>query len=199
MFQFIYPHSPVDQDFVWLAEYHNEDHLCEYDLDTKVENPFQEIEKNELVRFGLIGHGNKLFYEVMGGVFKLNGAMYEVYYKEGDREFYLTGQNQKYNDIIQYKDAEIFFNPYNPNSEQLQRITNFNFGYKTELAVFDANLNFKAIYSVPLDGSPFINFWLVSSREMSGKFVIKKNGIVVDEIPAPMEPNKGYELNWLVR
>lgn len=204
MFQFVFPHSPVDQDFVWLAEYQDNEYLSEYDFiadeeGVKKEHAFQEIEKERLVRFGLVGHGNKMFFEANGGIFKINGAMYEVLYKEGEQEFYLTGQNQCYNDIIQYKEAEVLFNPFDPNAEQFKRVAQYNFGYKTELAVHDVNFNFKAICGIPMDGQPFINFWLVSSRELNGRLIMKRNGQVIEEIEAQMEPNKGYELKWYLK
>lgn len=190
--------SPVNQDFIWLAEYVDGKHLSEFDLETKEENNFYNIERDKLLRFGLIGHGIKLYYEVYGGIFKVAGQMIEVIYKVGEKEYYLTGQQSMYNDIISYKNAEATINLLSGGGEMNSQITQFNFGYKTNLNVDGVNFNFKAICMIPYRQEAFMNFWLVSDQEVDGHLVIKRNGKVVQEIKAPLHNNVGGEVNWLI-
>ena len=48
--------SPIPtQPFVWMAEYFSGG-LAEFDLATGTENNFQDIDRDKLLRFGLIGN-----------------------------------------------------------------------------------------------------------------------------------------------
>ena len=58
MFKTCKASSPVAQDLIWMAEYDN-NYLSEFDLETKQENSFYDIDKNELKRFGLLGAATK--------------------------------------------------------------------------------------------------------------------------------------------
>lgn len=190
--------SPVNQDFIWMAEYMDGNHLSEFDLVTKIENNFYDIERDKLLRFGLIGHGIKLYYEVYGGIFKVAGQMIEVLYKVGDKEYYLTGQQAMYCDIISYKNAEATINLLSGGGEMNSQITQFNFGYKTNLNIDGINFNFKAICMIPYMQNAYMNLWLVADRELDGQVVIKRNGKIVQEIEAPLHNNVGGEVNWLI-
>ncbi|WPS86168.1 hypothetical protein SMD22_16785 [Brevibacillus halotolerans] len=93
-------YSPVPQrEFIWLAEYVDGTHLSEFDFNTKQENDFYSIDKKTVVRFGLIGHGHKLYYETFGGHFKLGNGQIDLVYKAGDKEYFLTGQNEFYQEF----------------------------------------------------------------------------------------------------
>lgn len=200
MFQAIAPFSPIEQHFVWNGEYLNGTSFSEFDMETKEENSFYDIKKDELVRFGLVGNGNKLYFEVFGGTFKLNGQMYEFLYEVDGKECYLTGQNQRYNDIIQYKDAEKCYNPIMPEQEFPTIITQHSFGYKTEINFDQMKMYFKAIVHLPLDGSnAYISLHLVSDKDVDGTLKIRKNSEVIDEYTAPLKANIGGEMNWMVK
>lgn len=190
--------SPVNQDFVWLAEYMNGTELCEYDVLTKDENSFYSIQRENLLRFGLFGHGMKMYYEVFGGIFKIAGQMIEVIYKVGDKEYYLTGQQAMYKDIITYKNAEATINLFDGKGGMNSNITQFNFGYKTTLDIDGVQFNFKAITSIPFGNPSYMTFWLVADQELEGKLQIKKNGRVIEEIDAPLSKDVGGELNWTI-
>lgn len=189
-------YSPVKQDFIWLAEYADGNHYSEFDFHTKQENNFYNINRSSLIRFGLIGHGMELYYEVLGGIFKLNGQMVEIIYKVDDKEYYLTGQQKMYNDIISYKDAESIFT-LNPNEAARTNITQFNFGYKVDIEIEGIKFNFKPICKIPSNEPIYINFRLVSSESLDGILIIKKNGFITKEFKAPLEKNIGGELNWI--
>lgn len=199
----INPKSPVDfQDYVWAAEYADGTKLLEFDPQTKRPNKFYDIRKQDLIRFGLIGLGYKMYSEVYGGFMVINRQLFEVVYKVGDKEYYLTGQPKMYNDIISYKDAEATANVTSkgaPNGKFSNRITGFNFGYKVQLDVEDVKFNFRLIYSVPYNSPAYLNFRLVANKKLDGKLVIKRNGSAVAEFEAPLEEGIGGELNWVVK
>lgn len=186
-------HSPVNQDFVWVAEYANGSHYSEFDFLTKKENNFYNIKRDELIRFGLIGCGFKLYYESIGGVFKLNGQMIEVIYEVDGKEYNLTGSQNFYNDIIAYKDAESVLTLNS--TEAKNHITQYNFGYKINLDFDQVNFSFRALCKIPYNNQMHLNFRLVADEDLNGFLIIKKNGFVVDKFEAPLQKNIGGELN----
>jgi len=191
--------SPVNfQDFIWIATYFDNTFLSEYNFDDKRENSFYDIDRNRLLRFGLVGYGMNLYFEVLGGIFKIAGQMIEVVYKLNDKIYYLTGQPLiMYNDIITYKDAESILDVRNGQTMR-NMITQYNFGYKQNLHIDGVNFNFKAICSIPYGKPVFLNLRLVADQNLNGYLCIKKNGVYVAEIYAPLEANVGGEVNWQV-
>lgn len=190
-------YSPVSQDFIWLAEYFDGSYYSEFDFSTKQENNFYNIQKDKLIRFGLIGCGMELYYEAIGGVFKLNGQMIEVIYEVDGKEYYLTGQQKYYNDIISYKDAESLLT-LDPNKDVQTNITQFNFGYKVELEIDDIQFNLKSICKIPFNEPVHFNFRLVSNKDLNGFLIIKRNGFVTDKFHAPLQEGISGELNWIL-
>lgn len=187
-------YSPVNQDFVWVAEYINGSHYSEFDFSTKQENNFYNIKRNELIRFGLIGRGFKLYYEAIGGIFKLNGQMIEVAYEVDGKEYNLTGHQKFYNDIIAYKDAESVLTLNSTGTKD--HITQYNFGYKVGLKFNEVNFSFKPLFKIPFNKPMYLNFRLVADEDLNGFLLIKRNGFVVDRFRAPLQKNVSGELNW---
>ncbi|MFF2157013.1 hypothetical protein ACFVVQ_17125 [Paenibacillus chitinolyticus] len=200
MFQTISPYSPVSQSLIWLAEYENGEIFSEYELDTKEEHSFSAIERDRLVRFGQIGLGHKLYYEVSGGIFKIDDKIIELVYKHGDTEYALTGQQQPYRDLIAYKDMEFTFNPNGETGNGTDQIIQYNFGYKAELHIGSVQFHFQILYKIPTDGRPaYFYIKLVSDKTLDGELVIKRNGVVADTVNAPLTKNKGGEINWILQ
>lgn len=190
--------SPVQsQDFIWMAHYMDNTFLSEFNFDNKQENSFYSIDKSKLIRFGLVGYSLIFYFEVLGGTFKIAGQTYDFSYKVGDKEYHLTCQPMTmYNDIITYKDAEANLNIYGGISRN--NITQYSFGYKQKIEFEDVTFNFRPIFSLPYGKPSYFNLRLVSDKDMNGKFCIRKNGLVFEEIHAPMQANIANELNWQV-
>ncbi|WP_246120484.1 hypothetical protein [Cohnella terricola] len=196
--------SPVSkQSFIWVASYADGTFLPEFSYDSQLENSFYDIEKDKLIRFGLVGYGINLYYEVLGGIFKIAGQMIEVSYKDNitGKEYPLTGQPMTmYKDIIQYKNAESTFDPHNRGITTTDSvITQYNFGYKQSLDIDGVKFHFKATCSVPYGRPVFINFRLVSDRDFNNStLIIRKNSLQTFEYDAPLAANVASELNWQV-
>ncbi|AMM44859.1 hypothetical protein SP15_060 [Bacillus phage SP-15] len=187
--------SPVAQDFIWLGEYLDGTHLSEFGLETKEENSFYDIQRDKLLRFGLIGHGLKLYFEV-DGVFNLAGQAIELEYRVGDKVYPLTGLYGQSRDIITYKDAEALLNP--AGGKVRTQINQYTFGYKTELDVQGIKFNLKALCVVPYGKAAYMNLRLVSDSELEGTLVVKKNNRVHQEIKAPLSKGVGGEVNIII-
>jgi hypothetical protein len=190
--------SPVNQGYVWVAEYFDGTHLSEFNFETREENSFHAIKPDQLLRFGLVGCGMNLYYEVFGGVFKLAGQMIELVYKTDKKEYHLTGQQKMYNDIITYKDAQMFIS-LDGRTHTGPTITQYSFGYKEQLSIDDVEFKLKALCKVPIGGLVYLTIRLVANKALKGKLLIKKNGRIVEEIEAPLKPGVGGETNWEVK
>lgn len=201
IFQTIHPCSPVEQEFIWHAEYEDQTSLTEYDFETKIENSFNDIKKDSLVRFGLVGQGQRYYFEVNGGIFKIAGKMYEFSYVENDREHALTGQQYKYNDIASFKNAEMYIDPISLETVVDATITDYTFGYKSVIEDKENNLrmHFKALCTISYDNPMYMNVRLVPSRDCDGELIIKRNGQIVDRIPSEFKKNVARELNWIIQ
>jgi hypothetical protein len=200
LFATVKPYSPVSkQDFIWLAEYADGTQLFEFDMETGKENLFYDIQKEKLIRFGLIGHGMKLYYEVLGGVFKLHGRMIEVVYRTKEKDIYLTGQKILYNDIIQFKNAYTTFNPYNAKAGQDSKISQFNFGYKQNLVIDGIKFGLRFLCHVPFGKPIYLSFRVVADSDLDGALMIRRNNIVIQEINAPLRTDVGGEFNWILK
>lgn len=190
--------SPVNQHFVWVAEYTDGSHLSEFDYQTQEEHSFYRILRKDLLRFGIIGDGCVMYFEVYGGLFKILGQMLEMSYVTDEKTYLLTGQPMMYNDIITYKDAEFVFNPKAAGSGY-NVITQYNFGYKAKFSIDGVNFNFQAVCQVPMNSIPKMELKIVSSEDLNGRLHIKKNGSDLDIIDAPMKKKKGGSITWELR
>lgn len=193
--------SPVAQDFVWVAEYADGTHHSEFDFITKEENSFYSIDRKRVFRFGLVGHGNSIYFE-RDGVFSIAGRRIHIFYEVDGKKIPLNGDfTYNVNDIITYKDAESsgLMAGFKGNGILSNRITQYNVGYKVDLDVKGIKFHFKPIIHLPLNQPAYISFWLVADQELNGNFVIYSNGIKVFDTPAPLRQNVGGELNWIIQ
>jgi hypothetical protein len=202
IFQNYNGYSPVtNQDFIWIAEYVDGTYLSEFDLITHRPNSFYSIDKSKLIRFGLVGQGMKFYFEVGGGIFKLNGQMLMfTYIDENGIEYPLSGHNQLYNDIITYKDAYTDGNVFAGGSGVLKSvITQYNFGYKTKININDLSFNFQAICCLPYNKPAYMEIKLVANKNINGKLRIYRSGRIVDEIEAPLKEGYAGFTKWVIR
>lgn len=196
-----FTHSPVAQDFIWVAEYADGTHLSEFSFDTKEENSFYHIDQSKVFRFGLVGHGQKLYFE-RDGIFNIAGRHIQFFYEVDGKMLPLNG-DYKYNvsDLITFKDAEAsgLMAGFKGDGMLTNRITQYSLGYKTNINVGGINFHFKPIIKLPFNQPAMISLWLVADRKLDGKLVIVNNGRVAYETVAPLEPNVGGELNWVIQ
>lgn len=196
-----YSNSPVAQDFVWVAEYPDGTHLSEFDFDTKEENSFYGIDRKRLFRFGLLGHGQKIYFE-RDGIFNIAGRRIQFFYEVDGKMLPLTGDYQyDINDIITFKDAESagLMAGFKGDGQLTSRITQYSVGFKANINVGGVNFNFKPIVKMPINQPAYIELRLVADQNLDGKLVIISNGRVAFESEAPLKPNAGGELNWIIQ
>ena len=197
MFSNIKPYSPVqEREFVWIALYEDGSHLSEYDLLTRNENNFYSIDKSKLVAFGLIGHGHKFYYSAYGGYIHTPFGVIELIYKVEDKEYYLTGQDDLYQDIITYKRANTDIDLINNHS--YTQIVEYTYGYKKLLNIDDINFSLRVLNKIPNNEPVHLNIRLVADNELNGSLIIKRNGIIIEEVSAPLNKDVGGEFNWIL-
>lgn len=185
-----------NQDFMWVADYADGSHLAEFE--NNKESSFYAINKNNLIYFGIVGCGHKMYFDVMSGTFEISGRKIELeYIDENDNIYKITGSNVLYNDILQFKEAESNFNPTDIYNRKVNtNILQFNFGYKQKLNFENTNINAKIICKIPYNSPVYLEITLTSSKQLNGKLIIKRNGNIIDAINAPLHEGMKGTINW---
>lgn len=194
--------SPVAQSFIWVAEYADGTHLAEYNFDNGKANSFYHIDKTKLIRFGLIGEGSQIYFDVGNGVFTMNGHRLSLSYSASSREYPLTGRTFLYNDIITYKNAVSdakLITAGGKGGAFSDSITQYNIGYKKQMQLHDANIDFQCILSIPYNDAAFMQIKITSDIDLDGTMHIRRNGYLVDEIQAPLKAKHAGQINWTIR
>lgn len=186
-----------ERHYMWVSEYL--DGNIQTEFEGNKHNKFTDIEKQELLNFGMVGLGNRVYYEVGTGKFKINGSEIEIVYRTDDWQYNLTNQMVLYNDVIQYKDCFATLNAMQDTGSSASNIASYNFGYKVKFDSNNKEFNFKAVVKLPLNQQPHINLRLVCNEDMNGVLLIKQDGIVINQFKAPLRKGFGGEINWMIK
>lgn len=200
MFKDCPSYSPVAQDYIWLAEYYK-GYLSEFEFDTKKENRFYDIEKEKLVRFGLVGRNKKMWFECSGGTFNLLGKRIDIQYRAGDDIYKLTNQSVHQRDIITYKRAVSEASVGGRSGGTMSnRILSYSFGFKTEMETGGATFNFKPIVTLPhgVDGNYILTVDLMANKDIDGKIELLRGGEVMASHEAPLKQNITGRIHWKI-
>lgn len=198
-------HPIRTQDFIWVADYYDGTHFTEFDMETHESDPyrFYAIDKSKLLRFGLIGHGSKMFFEVANGVFNINGHQFRISYVVNDKEYNLNGRSLIYDDIITYKDCVSEAVPHLMGIENSgafsDRIVQYNYGYKKKVVLDGINFQFKTIVSIPFNSEAYMNIKIASDQDLDGKVIIRRGSQVVGEFEAPLMEGHSTNINWIMK
>jgi len=182
--------SPIDSRlFVWVAQYNNDEYFYEYDNKF---NEFNDIKKDILKCFGMIGMDMIMTYDVATGIFDICGRKLSFMFKdENNNEIKLTDTGNIYNDCISYKSAETVL----IGREQGQSsIKSYNFGYKIKLN----NFNLKIIIHIPLDGKINIDISISSDNDTSGNLFIIRNDELYTKQFLSLTNKQTSTINWIV-
>lgn len=194
--------SPVNQTFIWLAEYLDSSYLSEFDYQTKQNNNFYTINKGMLSKFGLVGQGMKLYFDVNTGSFNFNGSTLDISYKTSEKEYHLTGFsiNGLFDDIITYKDAYSDADIRNPNQKYQSHIHQYNFGYKKKFIFVDGlELNFQAVVCLPYNKPAYVELKIVSNKDLNGEIYMKVAGRMTERVEAPLNKDYAGVCQWAIK
>lgn len=183
----------------WNADYMDGSSYSEYDLLTQEKNDFYSIEKkgSSVIRFGLFGQGNSLFFDNNDGSFNINGKRVEIEYHQDNGEVIHLTTNFNKKDLITYKEAYTEYN--NKQGEQRSNLSSLNFGYKTTIEKEDLKLFFQPIFSFPINEIPFIEVKITANKNMRGHLIFKSRDQIVDRFEAPLEENFAGQVNWTIK
>ena len=178
------------QDFMWVAEYFDGSYTTEFCQKTGNKNNFYSIKKDQLIRFGLVGQGNTLFFVTITGTFHLNGEKLYFSYRTSEKEYHLSGQKSqgKFNEIITYKDAYTDAIGIGRHQKLSSGIVQYNFGYKTGLTFEDGiKFYFQVIIGIPFNQPAYIDLKLVPNQDFDGELYIKRMGFPTRPVDAPLK------------
>src|SRR5574337_232674 len=192
--QYRFSPVPQGQNFVWIADYMDGSYLSEYNFDNRNENSFYQINKNELIRFGLIGMGSQIYFDVANGIFNINKNRIQISYVADGVEYPLTGRTFLYNDITQYKDAigDGKLLSKTASGRIKNHITQHVIGYKKAMDLADVNINFKNLLHIPQDKNipPYLEIKISVDKDLDGELVFRVNGFEANRIHAPLLKNR---------
>ncbi|ASA22781.1 hypothetical protein [Paenibacillus donghaensis] len=196
-----YRYSPVKeaQDWVWIAEYADGSHLPEYNFDNRIKNDYYSIDRNQLIRFGLIGMGSQIYFDVANGIFNINKNRIQMSYIANGIEYPLTGRTYLYNDIIQQKvaigDGKLLSKTASGRIKG--HIIAHLIGYKKKMELDEVNINFQNILYIPQNEQPsYLEVKISADKDLDGELVIRVNGFVANRIHAPLLKNRSGIYNW---
>lgn len=197
LFKKIEPRTFINREFMWMAEYLDGTLLFEFDKNTLEQNDFYQINKNKLLRYGYIGSGYKIYFDIPTGIFYINNDSYSFEYHDKNNTYNLTQQDIFYNDIIQYKNVHADASFLHTASRS--HIYKYNLGYKCNFISDNIKFDFKPIIHIPLDKPIHFTLWLVSDKDLSGNIIIKRNNMKYEEFECELEKNRGGELTWIIK
>lgn len=187
-------YSPIENiDFLWLTEY-SDSFITEFDLITKERNYIENIDREKMKTFGLIGQGLHLLFDVDTGEFIIKGVRFKATFFDynENREYSFMNQLKKYNDLIMYKEAESLFCI---NGKTKDNILGYHIGYKSKIDIF----SFKPILHVEYNKPVYFTFRIVSEKDLNGEFRIYKNDNLSLVSKITLDKNKGKEFKWDVK
>ncbi|KGM93320.1 hypothetical protein IRP63_14525 (plasmid) [Clostridium botulinum] len=191
-------------DFMWIAEYDDGELLTEYNPQYNPRTTdFYSIDKSKLLRYGYIGSGLRVYFNVYDGIFNINNSTYEIFFKYNNQLYSLTNMlGVKYNDIIQFKRRTAYFNPLTGEScgSMNGNIDSYNIGWKSKLYIGNIEFSVKAIYSIQKNELPLLQIKIVPNQDFQNcEVVIRKDRLIEYNYPCNMKSNIGGELQWVVR
>lgn len=195
--EMVNPVSPVEdrrQYFVWMGEYEDGTSIAEFDFDTKAPVKFDSIDKGSLSRFGLVGGGHKLFFEIAGGTFNIVGKEVDFVIESGGELYPLTMTPYRHDDVITFKEAHTYGDIRGGGATQTE-IVGYYFGFKDKSYKF----NTRIMCCIPVNGS--LHFLVRVVPEFTGEasVAILIDGVVVERLPINLTAGVGSELSWTFR
>lgn len=194
---------PVKQDMMYLAEYADGTYITEYDELTAKRRPFDNLQMDGIMRFGLTGIGIPMYIESHGGYFHISGRNIQVKYVVGNKDYYLIGHPRSYRNFTYYKTgfAELAMSP---KAEMVAwgkpdgQIESYHFGYREHILTEGIMFDFKAVCNIPYQKAVSMTFELHADMELNGELVVLSGGQEVFRQTAPIDPEEGGTVEWIM-
>lgn len=160
--------------FMWVCKYSDGTYIPEFENKDK-ENSFLKIEKEKVDELHLLGNGFHSLFNTNDGKFIFNDDTQVDFtlIPKNDKEIKITGRDDDYHDIIQYKG---FYTDgvSNLNNANLQCHTcSYHIGWKKQFKINEnTSIFFKAILSVVLNEGIKLEIKLSSNNDFDGDFIV---------------------------
>ena len=170
--------SPISwQPFIWYAKSFDDSLLTEFE-DDKTENEFSDIDRVNLQEFGLMGRGAKLWFSTNDGILNIQDKRLEFYLEDEEQKLIkLSGRNEFYNDIIQFKQFAQVLTTNTKEGFGPLTIDAFHLGYKHSFEIEGkGKIHFAIILRMPMGHPMKIGFKITPSFDFKGKLFMRING-----------------------
>lgn len=166
------------QPFIWFAKYNDDSILTEFD-DEQKENNFNDIDKENLKEFGLLGKGVKIYYSTEDGIIKMKDTkghidIIESSLKNGDAvECISSRKDTVYNDIVQFKGFHQDFDPLTKDPLHGVVIDSFHIGYKIVIKGETGVIYVRVLLRLELGSGIKLGFRFAPTFDLKRKLCIK--------------------------
>lgn len=131
------PVHPEGHTFIYFAEYDDGRYFYEYDNQTN-HYKFDDMEKEKVVKFGLIGNKLKLYFDLNSGLFCINQSTkvkINLSFTDSNEIFDLSNESTGKKSLITFKDAhtDAIFTGNKATANSGNIIDAFNVGMKFKL------------------------------------------------------------------
>lgn len=183
--------SPVrKQRFIWYCLYDDGSMFTEFNDDGS-ENNYDDIKQDELVEFGILGNGGRIYFNTADGIVHLDRERtLKVYLiTEDNIRINLTENSDiDYHSIVQYKKADMFFS-MNGKQQTALTPTEHYIGYSGELLLPGNIIEFRFTYCLPAYGGNNFAVMRVQSnnKDFKGKIGLEVSNMrnMENEIDCP--------------
>ncbi len=168
--------TPQGEAYSWLASYNDGTGQREFEKVGEIYQryTFESIQKDKLTKFGIVGFGQELFFDVNTGIFNILGNTVEVRVRDkatGVKHEFVR-QLPAYDDLIMYRQGESL-----PPTAEFPAgrsfITGYFYGYKAKLENFFVTF----IVSCVAGQGIGLKAKLVPNMDFDGEIILCLNGI----------------------
>jgi len=179
----------MEQKFMWFAKYN--DGSIVYELEDDKENDFYSIDKDKLKEFGLVSKDSKISFDIDNGIFTVLGDTLDF----SIDDIKISGRDEKYNHIIQYKELHRDFDINTKKSISENVIDAFHIGYEKNIKIDRYKSIIISVVCRVEVGKPIkLGFVIATNFELKGKLYVDRNGDI-DKFPIDVYVNRGgYKL-----
>lgn len=167
--------TPQGEAYSWMASYSDETVQKEYEKVGEVYQryTFDSIEKEKLTKFGIVGFGQHLFFDVKTGIFNIMNNLVDIRVRDTKADFKhkFTHVLPAYDDLIMYRQAESL--PPTPEFPAGRSfITGYFYGYKAKFESFNVTFTVYCVSGVGIG----LKARLVPKRDFEGEIILCING-----------------------
>ena len=198
-FEKVHPYAfSRELEYMFVGEYIDGKFQFEYNPNNGLYYNVKEVNRNSLIRFGVVGKGLRSYFNTIDGSFKHGDIMFKFIYKDKNKEYDLTNRlNTLYNNIIHYKDACSIL-AYG--GEARTSFVGYHYGYETNINYADGTVfYFKPLINFTEGKKEYLTMEMKSNRDIDRGQLIIRSSKGLDYITnSPLKTDIVNKFTWQI-